>query len=87
MVALVKAVTVLREMASVLGLFVKATPKAGGDDDAAQLLDQTVQLLIELRKEAREKKDYATGDAIRNRLTEIGIALLDKKEGTSWERS
>ena len=45
------------------------------------------RLLIDLRKEARERKDYATGDAIRDRLTQLGVALLDKKEGTSWERS
>lgn len=85
--SLVKAVTVLRELTTVLGLFIKETPKAGGDDDSADLLDQAIRLLIDLRKEAREKKDYATGDAIRNRLTEMGIALLDKKEGTSWERA
>ena len=51
------------------------------------MLDQVVHLLIDLRKEARERKDYATGDAIRDRLSDLGIALLDKKEGTSWERS
>ena len=46
-----------------------------------------IGLLINLRKEARERKDYATGDAIRDRLGELGVALLDKKEGTTWERS
>ena len=83
---LVKAATVFREWAALLGLFTKPTPRAdgGGDQD---LLDGTVQLLIDLRKEARERKDYATGDAIRDRLSEIGVSLLDKKEGTSWERS
>jgi len=45
-----------------------------------------MQLLIDIRKEARAKKDFATGDVIRDRLTQLGIALLDKKEGTSWER-
>ena len=85
--ALVKAVTVIRELSAVLGLFIKPPIKAGGDDQDAQLLDQVVRLLIDLRKEARERKDYATGDAIRDRLNDLGIALLDKKEGTSWELS
>ncbi|TWU02761.1 cysteine--tRNA ligase [Stieleria varia] len=85
--SLAKATEVFRELASILGLFVKAPPQGGGDDDSADLLDQAIRLLIDLRKEAREKKDYATGDAIRDRLTAMGIALLDKKEGTSWERS
>ncbi|MEO1618452.1 MAG: cysteine--tRNA ligase [Planctomycetota bacterium] len=84
-VSLTAAVRSLKELTNILGLFVKQ-PVGGGDDDAsAELLDQTVRLLIDLRKEARERKDYATGDAIRDRLAEIGIALLDKKEGTSWE--
>ncbi len=85
--SLIKAVTVIRELSNVLGLFVKPPAQAGGDDHDAVLLDQVVRLLIDLRKEARERKDYATGDAIRNRLSDLGIALLDKKEGTSWERS
>ena len=46
-----------------------------------------MHLLIDLRREARERKDYATGDAIRDRLTALGVSLLDKKEGTSWERT
>lgn len=84
-VSLIAAMRSLKELTNVLGLFVKP-PVAGGDDDASQeLLDKTVHLLIDLRKEARERKDYATGDAIRDRLGELGISLLDKKEGTSWE--
>ncbi|TWT83251.1 Cysteine--tRNA ligase [Planctomycetes bacterium CA13] len=85
--SLVKAVTVIRQLTNVLGIFIKAPPKSGGDDGDAAILDSVVHLLIDLRKEARERKDYATGDAIRDRLTGLGIALLDKKEGTSWERS
>ncbi len=86
--SLVQGTTVLRELSVVLGLFVKPTVNAGGgDESAAALLDDVIHLLIDLRKEARERKDYATGDAIRNRLAELGVALLDKKEGTSWERS
>ena len=86
--SLIKAATVIRELSGVLGLFGKSVVQAGGGDEAdGQLLDDVVQLLIELRKEARERKDYATGDAIRDRLGDLGIALLDKKEGTSWERS
>jgi cysteinyl-tRNA synthetase len=44
-----------------------------------------VQLLIEIRKEVRAKKDYATSDKIRNQLLEMGIALKDEKDGgMSW---
>ena len=85
--SLIRAVTVVRELTTVLGLFLKAPPQANGDDDDSELLDSVIHLLINLRREARERKDYATGDAIRDRLTELGVALLDKKDGTTWERS
>jgi len=44
-----------------------------------------IRFLIELRAEARKRKDFATSDAIRNRLTELGIALEDGKDGTTWK--
>ncbi len=84
---LVRATAVIAELSRVLGLFMRPPIAAGGDESATELLDGVVRLLIELRKEARERKDYATGDAIRDRLAALGVALLDKKEGTSWERS
>lgn len=40
-----------------------------------------MELLIELRKEARAKKDYATSDKIRNQLQQLGIVLKDEKDG------
>ncbi len=70
--SLIKAATVIRELSSVLGLFVKPPAAAGGSDESdGALLDGVVRLLIDLRKEARERKDYATGDAIRDRLQEM----------------
>jgi len=48
--------------------------------------DELVQLLIEIRAEAREKKDFATSDKIRDDLLEIGIRLKDDKSGnTTYE--
>ncbi|MDI6401763.1 cysteine--tRNA ligase, partial [Balneolaceae bacterium ANBcel3] len=47
--------------------------------------DQVMQLLIDLRKEAREKKDWATADAIRNRLAEAGITLEDTPDKTIYK--
>ena len=85
---LIDATRVLRQLSNVLGLFVKPIVGSSGDNDAdSQLLDEVMHLLIDLRKDARANKDYATADVIRNRLTELGIALLDKKDGTNWERS
>ena len=46
-----------------------------------------MKLLIQLRADARANKDFATGDAIRNRLGEIGITLEDRAGGTEWTKS
>jgi cysteinyl-tRNA synthetase len=67
----------------------------GGDvlgivpDDLAQevggdLVDGLLRLLIGLRQKARESRDWAQADAIRDRLTEMGVALEDGPEGTRW---
>lgn len=40
-----------------------------------------LELLIELRKDARSRKDYATSDKIRNQLATMGISLKDEKDG------
>jgi cysteinyl-tRNA synthetase len=49
--------------------------------------DAVMQLLIQLRAEARSGKDFATADTIRNRLAEIGITLEDRPGGTDWTKS
>ena len=49
------------------------------------LLTGALQLLIEIRKEAKTKKDYVTSDKIRNQLSALGIELKDEKGGDiSW---
>ncbi|PKD45401.1 cysteine--tRNA ligase [Rhodohalobacter barkolensis] len=59
--------------------------KAAQSSDSGRT-DELVQLLIEIRAEAREKKDFATSDKIRDDLLEIGIRLKDDKSGnTTYE--
>jgi len=48
-------------------------------------LSGVIELLIDTRKEARNKKDFATSDKIRNQLQRLGILLKDEKDGeVSW---
>ena len=48
-------------------------------------LQGIMQLLIDIRKEAKGKKDFVTSDKIRNQLAELGITLKDEKSGEmSW---
>lgn len=45
-------------------------------------LDHVLNLLIEIRKDAKKRKDFATSDQIRNQLAAYGIALKDEKDGS-----
>ena len=64
----------------VLGIIPDQLPEEAG----AGLEDALVQILIDLRQESRQAKDWAKADAIRDRLAEVGIALEDGPEGTRW---
>lgn len=64
---------------NILGLNFPADDAKGG-----ALADELMKLLIDLRAEARTRKDFATSDAIRDRLKEAGVVLEDGKEGTRW---
>jgi len=53
-----------------------------------ETLNGVMDLVIEIRKEAKAKRDFATSDKIRNQLAEIGINLKDEKGGEmSWEKN
>jgi cysteinyl-tRNA synthetase len=54
---------------------------------SAELEEDLIRLLIDLRMAARKNKDYATSDAIRNRLAELGVMLEDRPDGTAWRIS
>jgi len=62
----------------ILGLMNEAT------QDNSEKINGVVELLIKLRKEARENKDWALSDQIRDELIELGIQLKDGKEGTTF---
>jgi len=48
------------------------------------VVDGLMNLIIQLRQEARVKKDWGTSDTIRDTLKDLQIQLKDGKEGTSW---
>ncbi|UKJ08298.1 cysteine--tRNA ligase [Solitalea lacus] len=54
------------------------------DEHAANNVGKVIDLLIDIRNNAKANRDYATSDAIRNKLLEIGYQLKDSKEGTTW---
>lgn len=52
------------------------------EENTHSKLNEVMQVIIELRKEAKLKKDFATSDAIRNKLADAGVQLKDEKDGT-----
>jgi cysteinyl-tRNA synthetase len=73
---------ILRELSQILGIFREAPPQSSHGDD--RLVDGLVQLLIDLRAEARKAKNFALADQIRQRLGQLGITLEDRPGGTGW---
>jgi cysteinyl-tRNA synthetase len=66
-----------------LKLFVESILGIKVDNGAnRQQLNGVVELLIEIRKQAKANKDFATSDKIRNQLAEMGIQLKDEKDGS-----
>ncbi len=60
----------------VLGLF--------EEREGADRLDAVVRILIDMRNEARARRDFAAADAIRDRLKAAGVQLHDGKDGTGF---
>src|SRR5574344_2748582 len=57
--------------------------ESGSSND--NLLHNVVDMVLNLRLEAKAKKDFATSDYIRNQLADLGITVKDKKDGFDWE--
>jgi cysteinyl-tRNA synthetase len=80
-----------RAMLDVLGLDPLAAPwagSAGGSGSGGRLRDvlgSLVKLTLQQRDAARARRDYATADAIRDGLDEIGIQVEDTPQGPRWE--
>ena len=59
--------------------------KGEQSDNSNTIIEGLMNMIIEMRAEARVNKDWAKSDQIRDRLTEVGITIKDGKEGAKWE--
>ena len=57
----------------------------GSDLKSEDRLSPVMDLLLQLREEARNNKDWATSDKIRDGLASIGITIKDSKNGSTWD--
>ena len=53
--------------------------------EGLELDEAKIDALIEARKVARAEKDFAASDRIRDELKDMGVAIKDGPEGTTWE--
>lgn len=62
-----------------------AAATSGAEKGALKPFEDAVDLLLGIRAEAKAKKDWATSDLIRNRMSEIGFDVKDTKSGWEWK--
>lgn len=71
------AQAILRELAGVFGL--RLSEKTGSEG-----ADKFIDLLLEVRAEARKQKLWSLSDLIRDRLKDLGVTVEDSKDGANW---
>ena len=76
-------IAALRELFSLFihDLFGLRTEESAG----TERLDGVLRLLLDMRQEAKAKKEWAVSDRIRDRLSELGITVKDRRDGYEWE--
>ena len=64
-----------------------AFASGGAGEDMTAALDGVIKLALEQRTAARERKDFAASDAIRDGLASLGITIEDTAQGPRWSIS
>ena len=64
----------------ILGLLPETDPQAGN-----QVITNLVNIILDMRREARTNKDWATSDRLRDALAKAGVYIKDTKDGATWE--
>ncbi len=73
----------LTELCGVLGIYAQ---KSDARSDNALLIEHLMQLILEVRQEARNRKDWEISDKIRDGLKQLNIELKDSRSGTTWQQ-
>ncbi|MDR0756494.1 MAG: cysteine--tRNA ligase, partial [Tannerella sp.] len=78
----------LDELKATFALFIEdllgLKSSAAGDDKRREAYGKAVDLLLHIRLQAKQNKDWATSDKIRNELTDYGFTVKDTKDGFEW---
>jgi len=82
------SVTDLDELKSVFKTFIEDVLGLKSETEASagnEAYKKAIDLLLNMRLEAKRNKDWATSDKIRNELTALGFEIKDTKEGFEWK--
>ena len=64
----------------ILGLLPENDPQAGN-----QVISNLMNIILDLRRDARTNKDWATSDRLRDALAQAGVSIKDTKDGATWD--
>ncbi len=73
----------LIETCGVLGIY--NAQDSDVQDDSGEMLNHLVTLLLDIRQDARQRKDWETSDKIRDRMKELNIEIQDTRQGATWK--
>lgn len=77
-----EVINIFNEFDQVLGM-IRPFEKDNQDDG---MVDKLMQIIIDIRQDARKNKNWATADAIRDKLKEIGLVIEDTPHGVRWKK-
>ena len=80
--AFAEAYRALTEVCQVLGVY---NTEVRTDGDNVEQRDHLINLLLEIRQDARSRKDWDTSDKIRDRLKQLNIEIQDTRDGATWK--
>lgn len=86
----VRYAMLLKSLAGVLGLMQQSPQNFFQyltDSQTNELTEVLIEQLIQQRLQARQEKDFAKADSLRQQLSESGIILEDGSQGTTWRRA
>ena len=74
----------LKEYFSIFFFDILGMKREAMTSDNSEMLNGLMELILDIRQEAKDSKNWAVADTIRQKLTELGITIKDTKEGVSW---
>jgi len=81
---------IFRELADIIGVLAKdgagAEQCSGQNTTDEATVGALLDIIVDIRQEARRKKDWTTADTIRDRLGEIGFVIEDSPQGARWKK-